>query len=93
MLPNPMHPAVVHFPVVLAFLLPLFVAGALLAIRRGANARRAWANTAPRVGGVGGCGASSRRTGRVENGMERLPWRAAPGCSYRSVTYPGRRRW
>jgi len=42
MLPNPLHPAVVHFPVVLAFLLPLFVGGALWAIRRGANARRAW---------------------------------------------------
>lgn len=42
MLPNPLHPAVVHFPVVLAFLLPLFAAGALWAIRRGANARRAW---------------------------------------------------
>lgn len=43
MLPNPLHPAVVHFPVVLAFLLPLFVAGAFWAIRRGAKVRRAWA--------------------------------------------------
>jgi len=42
MLPNPLHPAIVHFPVVLAFLLPLFVGGALWAIRRGANARRTW---------------------------------------------------
>jgi uncharacterized membrane protein len=42
MLPNPLHPAVVHFPVVLAFLLPLFVAGAIWAIGRGANPRRAW---------------------------------------------------
>lgn len=42
MLPNPLHPAIVHFPVVLAFLVPLFVAGAVWAIRRGANARRAW---------------------------------------------------
>jgi uncharacterized membrane protein len=42
MLPNPLHPAVVHFPVVLAFLLPLFAGGALWAIRRGANVRRAW---------------------------------------------------
>jgi uncharacterized membrane protein len=41
-LPHPLHPAVVHFPVVLAFLLPVFVGGALWAIRRGANARRAW---------------------------------------------------
>jgi len=42
MLPYPLHPAVVHFPVVFALLLPLFVIGALWMIRRGANARRAW---------------------------------------------------
>jgi len=42
-LPNPLHPAIVHFPVVLAFVLPLLVAGAFWAIRRGANTRRAWA--------------------------------------------------
>ena len=42
MLPSPLHPAIVHFPVVLAFLLPLFVGGAFWAIRRGANLRRAW---------------------------------------------------
>src|SRR3954467_12763350 len=50
-LPNPLHPAVVHFPVVLAFLLPLFVAGAFWAIRRGANPRRAW--MAPIAGAIG----------------------------------------
>ena len=42
MLPNPLHPAVVHFPVVLAFLLPVFAVGALWMIRRGARARSAW---------------------------------------------------
>jgi len=42
MLPNPLHPAVVHFPVVLAFLLPLFVAGGFWALRRGVAPRRAW---------------------------------------------------
>ena len=42
MLPNPLHPAIVHFPVVLAFLLPLFIAGAFVAIRKGARVRRAW---------------------------------------------------
>jgi len=33
MLPNPLQPAVVHFPVVLAFLLPLFARGGLWRIR------------------------------------------------------------
>jgi len=42
MLPNPLHPAIVHFPLVLAFLLPFFAFGAAWAIRRGARPRRAW---------------------------------------------------
>lgn len=42
MLPNPLHPAVVHFPLVLAFLLPIFAIGAIWAIGRGARARGAW---------------------------------------------------
>lgn len=43
MLPDPLHPAVVHFPIVLACLLPVVAAGALWAIHRGASASRAWA--------------------------------------------------
>lgn len=43
MIPNPLHPAIVHFPVVLVVLLPLVLGGALWAIRRGASPRRAWA--------------------------------------------------
>jgi uncharacterized membrane protein len=43
MLPNPLHPAIVHFPIVLAFLLPLSAFGAFWAIRRGAAPKRAWA--------------------------------------------------
>ena len=42
MLPDPLHPAVVHFPIVLMLLLPLAMAGALFAIRRGTAPRRAW---------------------------------------------------
>ena len=42
MLPNPLHPAIVHFPIVLAVLLPLFAIGALVAIQRGARPMRAW---------------------------------------------------
>ena len=43
MLPNPLHPAVVHFPIVLMFLIPLFAIGAVWAIRRGSKVRRTWA--------------------------------------------------
>jgi len=43
MLPDPLHPAVVHFPIVLMVLLPVAAAGALWAIRRGARPARAWA--------------------------------------------------
>jgi hypothetical protein len=41
-IPNPLHPAVVHFPIVFAVLLPFIAAGALWAIRRGTTPRRAW---------------------------------------------------
>ncbi|HEX8941677.1 MAG TPA: DUF2231 domain-containing protein [Gemmatimonadaceae bacterium] len=43
MLPHPLHPAVVHFPIVLMLLLPVAAFVALWMIRRGANVRRAWA--------------------------------------------------
>jgi uncharacterized membrane protein len=43
MLPDPLHPALVHFPIVLAMLLPILAAGTLVAIRKGAAIRRAWA--------------------------------------------------
>lgn len=42
MLPDPLHPAVVHFPIVLAFLLPISAAVAIWTIRRGSRVTRAW---------------------------------------------------
>lgn len=42
MSPDPLHPAVVHFPIVFVVLLPLVAAGALWAIRRGARPTAAW---------------------------------------------------
>ncbi|HEY7026326.1 MAG TPA: DUF2231 domain-containing protein [Gemmatimonadales bacterium] len=42
MLPDPLHPAVVHFPIVLAFLLPIVALAALWRIRRGVAPRPAW---------------------------------------------------
>lgn len=43
MLPDPLHPAVVHFPMVLVFLVPIAAVLAVWVIRRGADARRIWA--------------------------------------------------
>jgi uncharacterized membrane protein len=42
MLPDPLHPAIVHFPIVFMILLPLVGLGALYAIRRGSG-RLVWA--------------------------------------------------
>ncbi|HET9039854.1 MAG TPA: DUF2231 domain-containing protein [Gemmatimonadales bacterium] len=42
MLPDPLHPAIVHFPIVFMLLLPLIGFGALYAIRRGSHPRLAW---------------------------------------------------
>lgn len=45
LLPNPLHPAVVHMPIALIVLLPFFVAGSWYAIRRGARPLVAWGIT------------------------------------------------
>jgi uncharacterized membrane protein len=42
LLPNPLHPAVVHFPVVFAVLAPVAAIGAVVAIRRGGRPLIAW---------------------------------------------------
>jgi hypothetical protein len=42
MIPNPLHAAVVHFPIVLMVLLPIVATIALWTIRRGAAPRKAW---------------------------------------------------
>lgn len=46
MLPDPLHPAVVHFPIVLALLLPIIAVWALVALRR---SERSWALWMPVV--------------------------------------------
>jgi uncharacterized membrane protein len=45
MLPDPLHPAIVHFPIVLAILAPVVALGALWAIHKGARPLRAWGLT------------------------------------------------
>ena len=51
-LPTPLHPAVVHFPIVFAVLAPIFAIGALIAIRRGSRPLVAWGLTVALVGGL-----------------------------------------
>lgn len=42
LIPDPLHPAVVHFPIALAVMVPVFAVGALIAIRRQARPSRVW---------------------------------------------------
>ena len=73
MIPDPLHPALVHFPLVLMVLLPLAAAGALWAIRRGAAPTPAW--TIPLVTAAALAGSSwlAVETGeREEERVERV---------------------
>ncbi|HEU4563259.1 MAG TPA: DUF2231 domain-containing protein [Gemmatimonadaceae bacterium] len=73
MLPDPLHPAAVHFPVVLAFLLPLFAAGALWAIRRGSRPLRAWAVPLALAGALAASAWAAVETGEAqEERVERV---------------------
>jgi len=45
-LPDPIHPAIVHLPVALAILLPLMAGGAFLLARRGTPIRTLWTGVA-----------------------------------------------
>lgn len=42
MLPDPLHPAIVHFTVALAIILPLMIVLALVLIHKGASIKWAW---------------------------------------------------
>ena len=66
MLPDPLHPAVIHFPLVLGLLLPLFAVGAAWAIRRGADAPRAWAIPLLMAAALAASAFVALRTGEAE---------------------------
>ena len=42
LLPTPLHPAIVHMPMALTILVPVFAVGALIAVQRGARSLRTW---------------------------------------------------
>ena len=52
MLPDPLHPAVVHFPIVLMFLLPLAALGAVWYMRRHPERRGVWVLTTALAGAL-----------------------------------------
>jgi len=45
LLPNPLHPAIVHLPIALTLLVPVFAVGALWAIHKGSRPWKAWGIT------------------------------------------------
>ena len=62
----PLHPAVAHFPIVLATLLPLVVLTAVLLVRRGADARKAWLPVVVVAAGLAVSSFVAVRTGQAE---------------------------
>jgi 4-amino-4-deoxy-L-arabinose transferase-like glycosyltransferase len=68
MLPEPLHPAVVHFPIAFVVLLPIVALIALWAIRRGAPPRRVWAVPLLLAALLAGSAWAALRTGEKEEG-------------------------
>ena len=78
MIPDPLHPAVVHFPIVFAVLLPVVTIVALVLIARGARFRQAWALPALVALGLAVASFAAVRTGeaqedRVEDAVGETP--------------------
>ncbi len=78
LIPNPLHPAIVHLPVALAVILPLFALGALWFIRKGAKPARAWGVTAVLLAFLAlGAVAAVQTGGQQEKQVERTVGEAA----------------
>lgn len=75
MLPDPLHPALVHFPIVLTFLLPLAAFGALWYGRRNPGARTGWMLTTALAGALTASAWVAVETGE---GEEELVERVVP---------------
>lgn len=66
MLPDPLHPALVHFPIVLAVLAPFVLAGLFFALRRGRLPERAWLIAVVLQAAIAGLGWVTMETGENE---------------------------
>ncbi|MEX1185879.1 MAG: DUF2231 domain-containing protein [Gemmatimonadaceae bacterium] len=65
-LPSPLHPLIVHMPMALTILIPLFAIGALVAIRRKARVPVAWGLTIGMLALLLGSGWLALQTGENE---------------------------
>jgi uncharacterized membrane protein len=65
-LPTPLHPLIVHLPIAMTVLLPLFGLGALIAIRRGARVLPVWALATAMIALTIGSGLLAKETGEDE---------------------------
>lgn len=73
MLPDPLHPALVHFPVVLAVLVPLAALAAVLLARHPTATRPAWLVVILLAGGLAGTSWLAIETGeREEDRVEEI---------------------
>lgn len=78
LVPTPLHPAVVHLPIALTVLVPVFAIGALIAIRRGARPVRAWGITTALLALLSVSAWASLQTGeQQEDRVERIVPEAA----------------
>jgi hypothetical protein len=66
MIPNPLHAAVIHFPIVFAMLLPVIAVFTLVAIRRGGRVRQWWGLTLVVMAGLAASSFVAVRTGEAE---------------------------
>lgn len=86
LLPTPLHPAVVHLPIALTVLVPVFAIGAVIAIRRGARPVRAWGITIALLALLSVSAWASLQTGeQQEDLVERIVPDAAMGTHEESA--------
>ncbi len=65
-LPTPLHPLIVHLPIAMTVLLPLFGLGALIAIRRGGRVLPVWGLATAMIALTLGSGLLAKETGEDE---------------------------
>jgi uncharacterized membrane protein len=86
-LPTPLHPLIVHLPIAMTVLLPLFGLGALIAIRRGSRVLPVWALATAMIALTLGSGLLAKETGEdEEEAVEKVVAEESIGDEVRILT-------